>query len=63
MEFCCSEKLDQIVSVAAINTVKAWGLPVHTAIFKMDNQQGPIVQHRESAQSYVAVWIGGELGG
>ena len=34
----------------------------HTAIFKMDNQQGPTVQHMELAQCYVAVWMGGELG-
>ena len=32
--------------MAAVNTVKAWGRRVHTAIFKMDNQQGPTVQHR-----------------
>ena len=24
-----------------------WGLPVYNAIFKMDNQQGPIVEHSE----------------
>ena len=29
----------------------------------MDDQQGPTVQHRESAQCYVAAWMGGELGG
>ena len=46
MEFCCSEKLDQIVSVAAIITVKAWGRHIHNAVFNMDNQQGPIVQYR-----------------
>ena len=26
---------------------------VHAAIFKVDNQQGPTVQHRDSAQYYV----------
>ena len=34
---------------------------VHTAIFKMDNQQGPTVQHINSAQCYVATWIGGQF--
>ena len=24
-----------------------WGLPVYNAIFKVDNQQGPIVEHSE----------------
>ena len=32
----------------------AWEGHVHTAIFKMDNQQGPTAQHRDSAQCYVA---------
>ena len=31
---------------------------VHTAAFKMDNQQGPTVQHVGIAQSYVAAWMG-----
>ena len=31
---------------------------VHTAAFKMDNQQGPSVQHVGIAQSYVAAWMG-----
>ena len=34
------------------------GSTVHTAIFKMDNQQGPI-----SVQIYVAAWMGEEFGG
>ena len=39
-------------------------LAVHTAIFKVDKQQGPAVQHRElSAQCHVAAWMGGEFGG
>ena len=33
-----------------------WDGHVHTAIFKMDNQQGPNVQH-------MAPWMGGEFGG
>ena len=24
-----------------------WDGPVHTAVFKVDNQQGPTVEHRE----------------
>ena len=27
--------------------VRVWDRHVHTAIFAMDNQQGPTVQHRE----------------
>ena len=34
---------------------------VHTAMFKMDNQQGLIVWN--SAQCDVAAWMGGEFGG
>ena len=37
-----------------------WDGQVHTAIFKMDNQQGPA---HETAQCYVAAWMGGEFGG
>ena len=29
----------------------------------MDNQQGPTVQYRNSAQCYVAAWVEGEFGG
>ena len=28
----------------------------------MDNQQGPTVEHVDSAQCYVAAWMRGELG-
>ena len=28
----------------------------------MDDQQGPTEQHRNSAQYYVAAWMGGEFG-
>ena len=27
--------------------IGTWNRHVHTVIFKMDNQQGPIIQHRE----------------
>ena len=30
-----------------------FGMHAHTAIFKMDRQQGPTAQHRDSAQCYV----------
>ena len=32
------------------------------AIFKMDNQQGPSVQHREFSM-FCPAWMGGEFGG
>ena len=42
------------------------GSQVHTAIFNMDNQQGPIVYSTgNSAQPYVQAWMGrgiGEIG-
>ena len=39
-------------------------LPGHIAIFKMDNQQGPtICSTWNSAQCYVAAWMGGEFEG
>ena len=28
----------------------------------MDNQQVPTLEHRNSAQYYVAAWMGGEFG-
>ena len=37
----------------------AWDGHVHTAIFKMGNQQGPKLWN--SAQCYVSAWIGGCL--
>ena len=40
----------------------AWDWHVHTAIFKMDNQQGPIGSTGNSAQFYVVAWMGGEFG-
>ena len=36
---------------------------VYTAIFKMDNQQGPTVQLRELCQCYMAAWMGGKFRG
>ena len=36
---------------------------VHIAVFKMDNQQGPTVQHMELAQCYVPTWMGEGFGG
>ena len=40
-----------------------WGQQVHTATFKMDNQQGPTIYTMNSPQSYVAAWMGEEFGG
>ena len=40
----------------------AWDGHVHIAVFKTDNQQGPAVEHKESAQCYVSAWRGGSLG-
>ena len=40
-----------------------WGGHVYTAIYKMKNQQGPAVYSTgNSAQCYVAAWMGGEFG-
>ena len=36
---------------------------IHTALFNMDNQQGPTAEQGNSAQCYVAAWIGGEVRG
>ena len=40
-----------------------WDGQVHTAIFKMHNQQGPPYSTWISAQCYVAAWMGREFGG
>ena len=42
-----------------------WDGHVQTAVFKMDNQQGPVVQHMELSllNVNVAVWTGGEFEG
>ena len=41
-----------------------WDSHVHTAVFKMDNQQGPTLCYStgNSAQCYVAAWMGGKFG-
>ena len=39
-----------------------WDGQVHTAIFKMSKQKGPTVYHRNSAQCYMATWMGEEFG-
>ena len=39
----------------------AWDGHGHTAVFNMENQQGPAGQHRELC--HVAAWMGGEFGG
>ena len=46
-----------------LNTQGVWDRHVHTTVFKMDNQQGPTVQPMNSAQYYMAAWMGEELGG
>ena len=38
-------------------------MKVHTAVFNMDNQQGPMYSAENSAQRYVAAWTGGTFGG
>ena len=35
---------------------------VQTALFKMDNQQGPTVQQMELCSLFCAAWMGEELG-
>ena len=39
-----------------------WDGHVHTAIFKIDNQQGLLYSTWNSAQCYVAAWMGGGFG-
>ena len=39
-----------------------WDRHIHTAVFKMDKQQGPTVQHKNSAQCYVPAWMERTLG-
>ena len=41
----------------------SWDGPVHPAIFKMDNQQGPTDSTQISAQCYVSAWMGEGFGG
>ena len=40
-----------------------WVLHVYISVLKMDNQQGPTVSTGNSAQCYMAAWMGGEFGG
>ena len=40
-----------------------WDGPVHTAIFKMDNQSGLLYSTGSSAHCYETAWMGGEFGG
>ena len=39
------------------------GLQVHTAVFKMDNQQGSTVEYMELSPVLYAAWVGGEFRG
>ena len=39
-----------------------WDGHGHTAVFKMDDQQGPDSEHRGSTWCYVAAWMGGGSG-
>ena len=43
--------------------IKNGGSYVHTAILEMDNQQGSTVSTGDSAQCYMAAWMGGEFRG
>ena len=38
-------------------------MDIHTGIFKMENQQGPPDSTGNSAQCYVAAWMGEGVGG
>ena len=40
-----------------------WNGHVHTAICKMDNQQGPTIYHIELCSCYVAAWMGEDFEG
>ena len=42
--------------------VREFGMDIHTAIFKMDNQQDLLYSIWNSAQCYVAAWMGEEFG-
>ena len=39
-----------------------WEGHIHTAVFKMNNQQGHTVQHMEVYPCYVPAWMGRGLG-
>ena len=40
----------------------AWDQHEHTALFEIENQQGPTVSSGNSAQCYMAAWMGAEIG-
>ena len=40
-----------------------WDGHAHTAVFKMQKLEDPLVSTRIAAQGYVAAWMGGEFGG
>lgn len=40
-----------------------WDGPVHTTIFKLDDPQGLLYSAGNSAQCYMATWVGGESRG
>ena len=54
---------EQTYSCWGQDSYRVWDGHVHTAMFKMDNQQGPMYSTGNSAQYYVAAWMGGEFGG
>ena len=41
---------------------REFGMEIHTATFKKDNQEGPTVQHMELCSMLRAAWVGGEFG-
>ena len=54
---CRGEKM------GGMDSYGVWDRYVHTAMFKMDNQQGPTVYSTgNSAQCYVAAWMGEGFG-
>ena len=58
--------LENIIMVAGVgrkHSSGVWDGHVHTAIFKMDNQQGLLCSTWNSAQCYVAAWMVGGFGG
>ena len=49
-------------SITGRDSQGVWDGHVHTFVFKVDNQQG-LYSIGNSAQCYVADWMGGEFGG
>ena len=73
-----SASVSSITFLSFIEPIFAWNVPlvsliflkrslvslfVHTAIFKMDNQQNLLYRTRNSAECYGSAWKGGEFGG